>query len=84
MKDKIREEEHQKKKLQSQVKVWIILIKQRKVLSHVSQEHKDKLDLKRILEKKMLLKCRILFLWRRYIKKKGENIAIRHLSDIIQ
>jgi hypothetical protein len=84
MKDKMREEEHQKKKLQSQVKVWIILIKQRKVLSQASQEFEEKLDLKRILEKKIFIKYRILFLYRRRMKEKGENLAIRHLSDIIQ
>lgn len=84
MKDKIKDEINQKKVLNNKIKTWIILIKLDKITNKVNQDLKVKIEHKRIVESKMLIKYRILFLWRRFIKKRGDNIELRTLSNIIQ
>jgi hypothetical protein len=84
MKDKIKDEINQKKTLNNKIKTWIILIKLDKITNKVNQDLKVKIEHKRIVESKMLIKYRILFLWRRFIKKRGDNIELRTLSNIIQ
>lgn len=84
MKDKIKDEINQKKSLNNKIKTWITLVKLSKITDKVNQDLKFKIEHKRIVESKMLIKYRILFLWRRYTKKRGSNIEVRTLSTIIQ
>ena len=84
MKNKIKEEDNKKIKLHNQIKSWIILLNQRKITSILNKDLVEKIKDKRIVESKMLIKCRILFLWRRFLKRKGANPMIRILSNMIQ